>query len=360
MPLQTLAGIALKKQFLSLVLPVTDIFCHPSGYIVSGKQNNTMKQELVNLFRKAAASGRLPEVLASNSTFNIEFPTLGGEVFWETSRSHGWKLQVNTISGWWRILDANDVRIARGTTEEQLEALLNDRPTSIFGNYLDSGCRFSKIQAINHSGRTVVLIHGWGVRAISMQKLAQALARKGYDAYNYDYPTSKHRLDEHCRTFLAKFRELLEELPTEESLHILTHSMGGLVLRGAMSGMTETECRRIVSIVMLGPPNRGSILAYLGKLPGISEISESLKDMTPDDDSFVSNIPASAYLPPVGIIAGRYDGKVALDNTRLPAPLPYKRIVVDCTHPGLRNPSNVIKPVLEFFSCQSFQTENIP
>lgn len=73
----------------------------------------------------------------------------------------------------------------------------------------------------------------------------------------------------------------------------------------------------------------------------------------------MSSIPAPVYLPPVGIIAGRYDGKVALDDTRLPAPLPFKRIVVDCNHPGLRKPSNVIKPVLEFFSCQSFQMENI-
>ena len=313
-----------------------------------------MKQELICKFRDSAANGDLPRLLAANSTCNLEFPTLGGEVFWQTYHANGWKLQVNILSGWWRILDASDVRVARGMTAEQLESLLNDCPTSVFTNYLDDGCRFVRTHTTTSAGCTVVLIHGWGVRAHSMQKLARALAKEGFEAYNYDYPTSKYRLKEHSRIFLSKFRELLDTLPKDEKIYLLTHSMGGLVLRGAMASMIEAECRRIKAIVMLGSPNRGSILAYLGKLPVVDDFNASLQDMVPDSDSFVSNIPAPAFLPPVGIIAGRFDGKVALEDTLLPEPLPCKRIVVDCTHPGLREPANVLNHTLEFFTKLSF------
>ncbi len=219
---------------------------------------------------------------------------------------------------------------------------------------MDDICHFSKTPATMQAGRSVILIHGWGVRAHSMQKLADALAQNGYDAYNYDYPTHQKCLAEHCQIFLEKYRELIKTLPDNEKIYFLTHSMGGLVLRGAMANMTEVECRRICAIVMMGPPNRGSGLACFGKVPGIKNISKSLQDMVPEADSFVSNIVAPPWLPPVGIIAGKYDEKVALENTRLPDSLPYKHTVVKCFHPGLRNPKNVLSQVLSFFSTQSF------
>lgn len=336
-----------------LILFSNRILCQEEGSMPS-KQESIDKQELVDLFMEVAEEGELPGLLKSNATFNVDFLTMGGNVFWESHHCNGWNLQFNAISGWWRILDENDVRVARGTSLEQLAALLNDRPTSIISNYFDKGYRFSRTPAIVQSGRIVVLVHGWGVRASSMQKLADALAQNGYEAYNYDYPTRKNNIEEHCRLFLEKYRELLRDLPPNVKIHFLTHSMGGLVLRGAMANMTEAECRRISAIVMLGPPNRGSVLAYFGKVPGVSAVNKSLRDMAPDAHSFVSNIAAPPWLPPVGIIAGLHDGKVALENTRLPEPLPYKHTIVNCTHPGLRKPKNVLTQVLSFFSTQSF------
>lgn len=47
---------------------------------------------------------------------NIPFPTMGGQVFWNTTvEYHGWKLQQNMITQHARILDPNDVRRAWGT-----------------------------------------------------------------------------------------------------------------------------------------------------------------------------------------------------------------------------------------------------
>ena len=130
--------------------------------------------------------------------------------------------------------------------------------------------------------------------------------------------------------------------------------MGGILLRAALARMDETECRRIESVVMLGPPNRGSVLAYLGRSKVARGINASLADMTPNSDSYVRNIPPPPFLPPVGIVAAKYDGKVALRNTLLPDGLPCRRTIVPCTHPGLRNPRYTLVPILRFFRSKSF------
>jgi len=76
--------------------------------------------------------------------------------------------------------------------------------------------------------------------------------------------------------------------------------------------------------------------------------------MTPDPDSYVRNLPFPPFLPPVGIVAGKYDGKVALSSTLLPDGQPCERIIVPCTHPGLRNPKHTLAPILSFFRSKLF------
>ena len=111
---------------------------------------------------------------------------------------------------------------------------------------------------------------------------------------------------------------------------------------------------RIEAVVMLGPPNRGSVLAYFGNSRAARGINASLADMTPSPDSYVRNIPPPPFLPPVGIVAGRFDGKVALSSTLLPDGQPCERIVVPCTHPGLRDPKHTLDPILRFLRAKSF------
>ena len=307
------------------------------------------QQELTQRFVQLVNDGEFEKVL-KRTTFNITAPTLGGHVFWETTQAGPWRLQINTVFGNWRILDVDDWRCAWGKNLGQLADFLADRPLSILANYLDAGESFSHTPCPAPSGKTLFLIHGWGVRECSMQALAYAMAEQGYDAYNYDYPSSKHSIQEHADIFLDNLREKLSTLPPNEKVFFLTHSMGGILLRTALAKMTEAECRCITAIVMLGPPNQGSYLAYLGKLPFVEEFNASLAGMTPEPDSHTMTIPAPLYLPPVCIIAGKHDGKVPLSKTHLPGNAETKHIVVPSTHPGLRKPKKVLHHILEFFN----------
>ena len=231
--------------------------------------------------------------------------------------------------------------------------------SDIIANYFERGYRFRRIEAENaihaQSPKAVFLIHGWGVRAVSMNDLAYALANLDFTVFNYDYPTAERNIKEHSQIFLDLYRRTLRREHITRKVYFLTHSMGGILLRSAMAKMSEAECRKIEAIVMLGPPNQGSVLASLGRNGLVRSFNASLADMTTDRNSFVRNIPPPPFLPPVGIIAGRFDGKVALRNTALPDGQSYQCTVVDCTHPGLRDPGNTLSPILKFFRKKSFQ-----
>ena len=237
---------------------------------------------------------------------------------------------------------------------------LNERRFSllhILTNYFERGYQFHKIESVvaprKQETKAVFLIHGWGVRAVAMARLASALADEGFTVYNYDYPTSKRNIREHSDIFLSLYRRVLSA-EKRASVFFVTQSMGGILLRAALAQMDEAECRGIEAVVMLGPPNRGSVLAWFGDSRAARGINASLADMMPSPDSFVQNIPPPVFLPPVGIVAGRYDGKVSLSSTLLPDGLSCKRTIVPCTHPGLRNPRYTLAPILNFFRSKSF------
>lgn len=306
-----------------------------------------MKQIHKQLFCELVQRGEIASRCRARSTFNIPFPTAGGKVFWDSYNINEWKLQENVFFGNWRILDPSDERLAWGIDEKQLDAFLNDRPTSFIANYLDNGYSFSRYGGTN--SETIIMLHGWGVRANSMAEQAEMLNHRGWTVLNYDYPSSEKHIEQHAEIFLS----LLRKERLQGKLHFLTHSMGGLILRYALAKMNEAECRMIDSIVMLGPPNRGSLLALIGEVDLVKLFNASLGDMVPGARTL--HIPKPIYLPPVGIIAGTLDGKVALENTGLPDGLPFQRITVNCTHPGLRDPGNTGKAIIHFMKHKTFK-----
>jgi len=234
--------------------------------------------------------------------------------------------------------------------------MVKNKITATLTNYFAPGYTFHVIPRASgvENYNTVFLIHGWGVRAVSMEALGHGLADSGYTVFNYDYPSAKQSIQEHSAAFLELYRETLLKEHITGNIFFVTHSMGGLLLRAAMAKMTEAECRRIEAIVMLGPPNQGSRWATLGNNTLVRSFNASLGDMALAEDAFVNNIPVPPYLPPVGIIAGRYDGKVSFQNTALPESLPFQRITVNSSHPGLRNPKNSLSHILHFFTQQKF------
>ena len=66
---------------------------------------------------------KFPDLINSFPTLpNINFPTMGGKVFWnDLIECNGWKVQKNNITGHCRILDNEDIRRAWGGEKAIME-----------------------------------------------------------------------------------------------------------------------------------------------------------------------------------------------------------------------------------------------
>ncbi|WGF90561.1 esterase/lipase family protein [Marinivivus vitaminiproducens] len=144
---------------------------------------------------------------------------------------------------------------------------------------------------------TVVLLHGLGRTPASMKVLETTLRADGYAIENWSYASRKERLPALVDRIAARLEPLaLSGRP----LHLVGHSLGGLLLRGAAARLPggSTPGR----LVMIGSPNRGvRLLARLGAGWLSAIFGQPVRDLVWDSPALLA-LGTPAWQ--VGIIAG--------------------------------------------------------
>jgi alpha-beta hydrolase superfamily lysophospholipase len=174
----------------------------------------------------------------------------------------------------------------------------------------------------------VVILHGVAITPRFTARLARLIAAAGYEVHNLDYPSKTVPLAElGPRWLAAKLAELgVERAPR---LHFVTHSMGGLIVRGFLAVHRPANLGRVVTIV---PPHHGSAVSdKLRRLPIIWRIiGRNLGALGTGPDAYWRTLPQRADFE-LGVIAGSFalnplgaifldrpnDGTVAEWSTRL-------------------------------------------
>jgi len=118
---------------------------------------------------------------------------------------------------------------------------------------------------------SIALVHGLWNRGWTMAAMAKRLRSHGHQVVVFSYPTRADSLLGHADelyTFLDKNRA--------EELHLVGHSMGGLVILNMLSRYQDLPAGRIV---LMGTPVKGSAaVKRLQKLPGQHFIFGKVRD----------------------------------------------------------------------------------
>ncbi len=174
----------------------------------------------------------------------------------------------------------------------------------------------------------VVILHGVGISSRFTARLARFIAAAGYAVHNLDYPSRTVPLAElGPRWLAAKLAEL--DVARAPRLHFVTHSMGGLVVRGYLAVHRPANLGRVVTIV---PPHYGSVVSdRMRRLPIVWRlVGRNLGALGTGPDAYWRTLPPQADFE-LGVIAGSsalnplgwlylerpHDGTVAEHSTRL-------------------------------------------
>lgn len=188
----------------------------------------------------------------------------------------------------------------------------------------------------------VLLLHGIARRATSLRPLERRLRAAGYTTLNLDYPARRLGLAEIACTLAPTVSAFGAGVAR---LHIVTHSMGGLVARVLLTGHRPENLGRVV---MLGPPNEGSEVAdALHRLalyrrvfgPAGAELvtarDEAGRRLFGPIDYPLGIIAGSRSLYPLAslLLPGPNDGRVTVARTRLAGMADH--IVLPVAHPTM-------------------------
>ena len=302
---------------------------------------------LLPLFSVATLSAQ-----EESPNLNLPIKTLGGREFWgDVVHFHGWRIQQNALTEHFRLIDGDDVRHAWGT-REQCQAKLDEIKLE------------KKLPQM--SGDGVLLIHGITRSSKSMAGYRAPLEKAGLQVFPFDYPSTRVDLDASAEYL----HQVIESLEGIERIHIVAHSMGGVVARTYRAKHRDERLHRLV---LVGSPQNGAEMADLAR-DKANVVFKTIfgpagQQLITDQAGFLAKLPKpdvefaviAGGHPPNGInplIPGDDDGIVSVASTRLAGAADY--LYVESLHLALNRNATAHAATVRFLKTGKLREEGEP
>lgn len=192
----------------------------------------------------------------------------------------------------------------------------------------------------------VALIHGYLANKYLLAPLSRRLRRRGYGTTPWGYWNIQCSLLAHADRFSREL-ERLDADPAIDTIHVVTHSMGGIVTRAALD---RYRPRKLGRLVMLAPPNHGSFVATQA-VNTFGRFLRPVTELSTAADSLVNLLPTPQGLD-IGVIAAQYDALVSEESTH--PDVPHAHVTLPTWHTGLLFNRTAADLVADFLASGTF------
>ncbi len=214
---------------------------------------------------------------------------------------------------------------------------------------------------------SVVVVHGLGRTAASMALLGSRLQSAGFRVVYFGYPSTVEPMEALVERLESKVASCCGD--EAETVHFVTHSMGGVLVRSYLADRPAVHRGRVV---MLSPPSQGSELvdayadspllrSFLGPAGvRLGTDSASLPNRLGPVRFRLGIITGDRSLNPLSswLIPGPDDGKVAVDRAMAEGTADF--LVIPATHTFIMNRGDVAEEVVHFLRHGRFRQSGSP